>query len=105
MGTPIAVGKTWLSLDVQQYSSRTGHHVVESKRRALHVVGRMVYVRVGRISTIDLAHLAVFALLSPPRVGMHHKRSLLIYCFLKLSYVRYTAIVNSERVVNPPRHG
>ena len=32
-------GKASLSLDVQQYSSRTGHHVVKGKMRALHVRG------------------------------------------------------------------
>ena len=49
-------GKASLSLGVQQYSSGTGHHVVESKRRALHVVGGLVYVRVGHISRVNLAH-------------------------------------------------
>ena len=33
-------GKAALSLDVRQYSSRTGHHVVKIKRSALIAVGR-----------------------------------------------------------------
>ena len=62
--------------------------IVESNRRALHVVKAGVYVRVGRISIVDLAHLAV---LPPLRVGMHHERSPWVSCFLKLSCVRCTA--------------
>ena len=72
-GTPSVLGKARLSLYVQQCSSGIEDNVVESKRRALHVVGREVYVRVGLISTVDLAYLA--ALVNTPG-GIEKERSL-----------------------------
>ena len=48
---------------VQQYSSGTGRHVVESKKERTARGKEVVYVRVGHISIVDLAHLAGFAML------------------------------------------
>ena len=47
---------------LQVLHDRMGHHAVESKGRALHVGGGVVYVRVGHISIVDLAHLTVLAM-------------------------------------------
>ena len=49
------------------------------------------YVHVGHISIVDLAHLAVLAMLLPLRWDALHKRTFWVSCFLKLSCVRYTA--------------
>ena len=76
---------------VQQNSSGTRHHTVESKRSALHVLEAGLYVHVGHISIVDLANLTVLAMLPPLLVGMHYKRTSWVSCFLKLSCVRYTA--------------
>ena len=68
-------GMASLSPDVQQYNSRIGHHVVESKRRALHVVEARVYAHVGHVSIVDRAHLEVLEMLAPLLVKMYYERS------------------------------
>ena len=95
-------GKALLSLDVQhldvqQYSSGIGHHVVESKRRALLVVKRGGLRTRWSYSIVDLAHLAILRLL-PTSAGWDTLASSNFPAF-------YELLVNSERVVTPSRHG
>ena len=85
-----------LFLDVQQYSSGVEHYVVESKRRALHVGQAGAYVRVGLISVVDLAHLAVLRLF-PTSAWWDALAS-------SNSPVFDVLLVNSERVMTPSRH-
>ena len=85
-----------LSLDVQQYSSGVEHHVVESKRGTLYVGQAGVYVRVGPISVVDLAHLAVLRLF-PTLAWWDALAS-------SKSPVFDVLLVNSERVMTPSRH-
>ena len=63
-----------------------------------------VYVRVGHISIVDLAHLAVLTLLSPLCVGMHYERSP-GYLASSNSPAFDVLLVNLERVVTSSRHG
>ena len=86
-----------LSLGVQQYSSGIGHHVVESKVKALHAVETGVYVRFGPISIVDLAHLAILRLFLTS-VGWDTLASSNSPAFDVL-------LVNSKRVLTPSRRG
>ena len=54
--------------------------VLESKRRALHVVKAGVYVRAGHIRIVDRAHLAVLAVPPPVFVWMHYERASCVSC-------------------------
>ena len=81
---------------VQQYSSGIGH-LVKSKMRALHAVGREnLHIR-WSYSILDLAHLAVSKLF-PTSAGWDALAPSNSPAFNVLQ-------VNSERVVAPSRHG
>ena len=54
-----------------QYSSGIEHHVVESKRGALHAVGRGGLRTRWSYRRVDMTHLAVLSC-SPPRLGGMH---------------------------------
>ena len=91
-----------LSLDVQRYSSRAG--VVEIERRALRMVEAVVYVRVGPITVIDLAHLGALLMFPPLLIRMDYERSLRVSCFFNFPAFD-VLLANSERVVTPSRYG
>ena len=86
-----------MSLNVQQYSSGIGHHVIDSKRRALHVVGAGIYVRVGRSSIVHLAPLAAL-----PRFSTSAWWDALAS---SNSPAFDVLLANSKWVVTPSRHG